>query len=69
MYVCMYVCMHACMHVCMYKLYCQTVKTWLQKVISPRAVWVVKVNIIPKDIQPGLGWDINILVTCNNNNN
>ena len=29
----------------MYKLYFQTVKTWLQKVIFPRAVWLVKVSI------------------------
>ena len=29
----------------MYKFYFPTVKTWLQKVISPRAVWLVKVSI------------------------
>ena len=28
------------MYVCMHKLYVPTVKTWLQKVISHRAVWV-----------------------------
>ena len=33
------------LYVCMYKLYFPTVKTWLQKVIFPRAIWLVKVSI------------------------
>ena len=37
-----------CMYVCMYKLYFPTVKTWLQKVISPRVVWLIKVSNVKR---------------------